>query len=108
MRPFALEQAKFEVRELDGDVIARTHETAHRRETGEVAYERDFAVRLTFDAERIVRVVVMPAAMLPSQFNRPPPRASSASATVNGSRSRTPYARRWANALWLVDVCGTS
>jgi ketosteroid isomerase-like protein len=57
---FALEQAQPEVEELDGDVIARTHETAHWRETGEVAYERDFAVRLTLDDERIVTVVVMP------------------------------------------------
>jgi hypothetical protein len=44
----------------DGDVIARTHEIARWRETGEVAYERDFAVRLTFDGRRLVRVVVMP------------------------------------------------
>jgi hypothetical protein len=41
-------------------VIARTCETARWRETGEVAYERDFAMRLTFDGERIVRIVVMP------------------------------------------------
>jgi len=32
------------------------------RETGDVAYERDFAVRLTLDDERIVRIVVMPGA----------------------------------------------
>jgi ketosteroid isomerase-like protein len=57
---FALEQAEPEFEEIDGDVIARTHETARWRETGEVAYERDFAVRLTFDDERIVKIVVMP------------------------------------------------
>jgi hypothetical protein len=32
-----------------------------------VAYERDFAVRLTLDDERIVRIVVMPGSALPSQ-----------------------------------------
>jgi ketosteroid isomerase-like protein len=57
---FALEQVQPELEELEGDVIARTHETARWRETGEVAYERDFAVRLTLDDERIVRDVVMP------------------------------------------------
>ena len=57
---FALEQAEPELEELDGDVIARTHEIARWRETGEVAYERDFAVRLTLDEDRIVRVLVMP------------------------------------------------
>jgi ketosteroid isomerase-like protein len=57
---FAMEQAAPEFEEIDGDVIARTHEIARWRETGEVAYERDFAVRLTLADERIVRVVVMP------------------------------------------------
>jgi ketosteroid isomerase-like protein len=57
---FALEQAEPEFEDADGDVIARTHETARWRETGEVAYERDFAVRLTVNDDRIVRVVVMP------------------------------------------------
>lgn len=57
---FALEQAEPELEEIDGDVIARTREIARWRETGEVAYEREFAVRLTLDDERIVRVVVMP------------------------------------------------
>jgi ketosteroid isomerase-like protein len=57
---FALEQAEPELEEHEGDVIARTHEIARWRETGEVAYERDFAVRLTLDDDRIVRVLVMP------------------------------------------------
>jgi ketosteroid isomerase-like protein len=57
---FELEQAEPEFEEVDGDVIARTHEIARWRETGEVAYERDFAVRLTFEDDRVVRVVVMP------------------------------------------------
>jgi Domain of unknown function (DUF4440) len=57
---FALEQAEPEFEEIDGDVIARTHETARWRESGDVAYEREFAVRLTLDGERVVRVVVMP------------------------------------------------
>jgi hypothetical protein len=54
---FAMEQAE---PEIEGDVIARTHEVARWRETGEVAYERDFAVRLTLDDDRVVRIVVMP------------------------------------------------
>ncbi|HSB38311.1 MAG TPA: nuclear transport factor 2 family protein [Gaiellaceae bacterium] len=57
---FAMEQAEPEFEEIEGDVIARTHEIARWRETGEVAYVRDFAVRLTLDDGRIVRVVVMP------------------------------------------------
>jgi ketosteroid isomerase-like protein len=57
---FALEQAEPEFEDAEGDIIARTHETARWRETGELAYERDFAVRLTLDHERIVRIVVMP------------------------------------------------
>jgi hypothetical protein len=54
---------------LKGDVLARTREIARWRETGEVAYERDFALRLTFNDERIVRIVVMPGGALPSQIN---------------------------------------
>jgi hypothetical protein len=57
---FAIEQAEPEFEDSEGDVIARTHEVARWRETGEVAYERDFAVRLTLDDERIIKVVVMP------------------------------------------------
>lgn len=57
---FSMEQSAPELEELDGDVIARTRETARWRETGELAYERDFAMRLTLDGERIVRIVVMP------------------------------------------------
>jgi ketosteroid isomerase-like protein len=57
---FATEQAEPEFEEIEGEIIARTHETARWRETGEVAYERDFALRLTLDDERIVRVVVIP------------------------------------------------
>jgi hypothetical protein len=66
---FAVEQAEPEFEEIEGDVIARTHEIARWRETGEVAYERDFAVRLTLDDERIVRVVVMPGGELRSQVD---------------------------------------
>jgi ketosteroid isomerase-like protein len=66
---FTMEQAKPEFEDIDGDVIARTHEIARWRESGEVAYERDFAVRLTLDEERIVRIVVMPGGALPSQVN---------------------------------------
>jgi Domain of unknown function (DUF4440) len=44
---FEMKQAEPELEEIDGDVIARTHEVARWRETGDVTYERDFAVRLT-------------------------------------------------------------
>jgi ketosteroid isomerase-like protein len=57
---FAMEQAEPEFEDVEGDVIARTREIARWRETGEVAYERDFAMRLTLDEERIVRIVMMP------------------------------------------------
>jgi ketosteroid isomerase-like protein len=66
---FAMEQAEPELEEIEGDVIARTREIARWRQTGEVAYERDFAVRLTLDDERIVRVVVMPGGELRSQVD---------------------------------------
>jgi hypothetical protein len=62
---FDLEQTEPELEEIEDDVIARTRETARWRETGEVAYERVFAVRLTLDGEWIVRVVVMPGGALP-------------------------------------------
>ena len=57
---FAMEQAEPEFVDVEGEVLARTHEIARWRETGEVAYERDFAMRLTLDDQRIVRIVVMP------------------------------------------------
>jgi ketosteroid isomerase-like protein len=66
---FAMEQAEPEFEDPEGDVIARTHEIARRRETGEVAYERDFALRLTLGDERIVRIVVMPGGTWPSQVD---------------------------------------
>jgi ketosteroid isomerase-like protein len=66
---FAMEQREPEFEEVEGDVIARTREIARWRETGEVAYERDFAVRLTLDDERIVRVVVMPGGEPRSQIS---------------------------------------
>ena len=66
---FTMEQAEPEFEAVEGDVIARTRETARWRETGEVAYERDFALRLTLYDERVVRIVVMPGGALPSQVN---------------------------------------
>jgi SnoaL-like domain len=63
---FATEHAAPLLEDVEGDVIARTRETARWRETGEVAYERDFAVRLTLDGEQIVRIVVMPGGALSS------------------------------------------
>jgi len=74
---FAREQTEPEFEEVEGDVVARTHETARWRETGDVAFEREFAVRLTLDDEKIVRIVVMPGGE-PSQAEGPsqalPPR----------------------------------
>jgi hypothetical protein len=57
---FEMEQAEPAFEEIDGDVIARTHEIVRWRETGEVVYERDFALRLTLGDDRVVRIVVMP------------------------------------------------
>jgi ketosteroid isomerase-like protein len=56
----AVEQAEPEFEDVEGNIIARTHEIARWRETGDVAYERDFAMRLTLDDERIIRIEVMP------------------------------------------------
>lgn len=70
---FALEQAEPEFEEIGSDILARTHEIARWRETGDVAYEREFAVRLTLDDDRIVRIVVLPGGA-PSQVD-PPSRA---------------------------------
>ena len=57
---FTMQQTEPEFEDIEGDVVARTRELARWRETGEVAYERDFALRLTLDGEKIVRIVVMP------------------------------------------------
>jgi hypothetical protein len=56
----ATEQAAPVLEEIEGDVVARTREIARWRETAVVAYEREFALRLTLDDARIVRIVVMP------------------------------------------------
>jgi hypothetical protein len=53
---FAVEQTEPGFEEVEGEIVARTHEIARWRETGEIAYERDFAVRLTLGDERIVRI----------------------------------------------------
>ena len=63
---FTMQQAEPELETVDGDVIARTREIARWQETGEVAYERDFALRLTFGDQRIVRIVVMPGGVASS------------------------------------------
>jgi ketosteroid isomerase-like protein len=65
---FVMEQAEPEFEDIEGDVIARTHETARWRESGEVAYERDFGVRLRLEDGKIVRIVVMPGSAA-SQVN---------------------------------------
>ena len=46
---FAVEQREPEFEEVEGEIVARTHETARWRGTGDLAYEREFAVRLTLD-----------------------------------------------------------
>lgn len=63
---FTMEQSEPQVGEIEGDVLARTPEVARWRETGEIAYEREVAVRLTFDDERIVKIVVMPGGAPPA------------------------------------------
>ena len=60
-----MEQSEPEFEDIEGGVIVRTHKIARWRKTGEVAYERDFAMRLTLDEERIVRIVVMPGGAPP-------------------------------------------
>jgi hypothetical protein len=67
---FAMEQTEPELEEIEDDVLARTHEVARWRETGEIAYERDVALRLTLDDERVVRIVVMPGGGPPLQDPR--------------------------------------
>jgi hypothetical protein len=62
---FAMEQAEPEFEDVEGDVLVRTREIARWRETGEVAFERDFALRLTLGDEGIVRIVVMPGGAPP-------------------------------------------
>jgi len=64
---FAMEQAEPEFDHIGDDVIARTREIARWRETGEVAYQRELALRLTLQDDRIVRIAVMPGGALPSQ-----------------------------------------
>ena len=67
---FAIDQTEPEFERIEDDVIARTREIARWRETGEVAYEREFALRLTLDDDRIVKIVVMPGSALPSDADR--------------------------------------
>ena len=57
---FTKEQSQPRFEDVEGDVIARTREIARWRESGEMAYEREFALRLTLNDERIVRMVIMP------------------------------------------------
>jgi hypothetical protein len=66
---FAVEQAEPAFEDIEGDVIARTHEIARWREMAKWRMRRDFAVRLTLDDDGIVRIVVMPGSALPSQVN---------------------------------------
>jgi hypothetical protein len=67
---FAMEQAEPELERVGDDVVVRTGEIARWRETGELAYERDFAMRLTPGDDTIVRIVVMPGGAAPSEADR--------------------------------------
>jgi hypothetical protein len=71
---FAVEQTEPELELVGQDVVARTHEVARWRETGELAYERDFAMQLTLGEDAIVKIVVMPGGA-PSEANRASPGA---------------------------------
>ena len=62
---FSVEQTGFDFEEIEGEIVARTHEIARWRETGEIAYERDFELRLTVDDERVVRIVLLPGGAPP-------------------------------------------
>jgi ketosteroid isomerase-like protein len=62
---FAVDQTEPEFEEVEGEIVARTHESARWRETGEIAYGRDFALRPTLDDARIVKIVVMPGGAPP-------------------------------------------
>jgi hypothetical protein len=55
----AVEQTEAELQEVEDEIVARTHEIARWRETCEIAYERDFAIRLALNDEKIVRIVMM-------------------------------------------------
>jgi hypothetical protein len=46
---FSVEQAEPDFEEIEGEIVAGTHEIARWRETGEIAYEREFALLLTLD-----------------------------------------------------------
>jgi Domain of unknown function (DUF4440) len=61
-----VERTEPEFEEIDSDVLARTHEVGRWRETAEVAYERDFAVRLTFEGDKIVTNVALPGGASPA------------------------------------------
>ena len=62
-----IEQSTPVFEHVEGDVIARTRETARWRETGEVAYERDFALRLSIDdKETIFKIMVLPGGAIPT------------------------------------------
>jgi hypothetical protein len=62
-----MEQAEADFREVEGDVVVRIHEIARWRDTSDVGFERDFAMRLTLDDQRVVRIVVLPEGMTPTQ-----------------------------------------
>jgi hypothetical protein len=55
-----VETTKFQLEEIEDDVLARARDIRRWRETGEIALEQDFAVRLTVEGDEIIRNVAMP------------------------------------------------
>ena len=84
---FSVEQTGFDFEEIEGEIVARTHEIARWRETGEIAYERDFELRLTVDDERVVRIVLLPGARLRAS-RRTPSMAGAATRPSSSSAGR--------------------
>ena len=60
-----IERTEPQFEEIDRDVVVRTHELGRWRESGDVAFERDLAVRLTIEKDKITRLVVVPGGYVP-------------------------------------------
>jgi hypothetical protein len=51
-----------ELAPIEGDILVRPRQIFRWKESGDVAYERPFAVRLSFADDRIAGIVRMPGA----------------------------------------------
>jgi Domain of unknown function (DUF4440) len=91
---FAMEQAEPEFEEIEGDIIARTHEIARWRETGEVAYERDFAVRLTLVTLRLANPSDYPTHLTPADIAMAEPKSLFSLEPRRTALNRGPLASR--------------